>query len=73
MDSETRAIVAQWVFGTAIVVLAAWAALYTPSMPETAPPPEQIAPVQQQSGAVGDNDLPASEQPDRDSERPAAP
>lgn len=42
MDSEARAVVWQWVIGTAIVVLAAWAALYMPSMPETAPPPEPV-------------------------------
>jgi hypothetical protein len=41
MDAERRAVVWQWVIGTVIVVLAAWAALYMPSMTETAPAVEQ--------------------------------
>jgi len=40
MDSEARAVVWQWVIGVGIIVLAAAAALYTPSMPETSPPAE---------------------------------
>jgi hypothetical protein len=71
IDSEKRAVIVQWVIGTAIVVLAAWAALYTPSMPENASTPEQNTAAQAQSGAGGDSDLPASE--NRGSDRPAAP
>ncbi len=41
MDPEKRAVVWQWVIGTIIVALAAWAALYMPSMSEPAPPVEQ--------------------------------
>jgi len=65
MDSEQRAILVQWVVGIAIVVLAAWAALYTPSMSEPPPPPaEQNAPVAQQSEPVGDSDVAAPARPD---------
>jgi hypothetical protein len=58
MDPERRAVFWQWVIGTIVVVLAAWAALYTPSMPEPPAAPESV------NGTIPQaSDLPSAESP----------